>query len=619
MSYKNLQEFVKVLEAKRELIRIPVTVSSHLEITEIADRISKGKDGGKALLFEQVDGSAFPVLINAFGSAKRICLALETDTLDQLGNRLQEILAPEVPQGIGSKLRLLWRGLTLARYFTRTVKMTHPPCQEVIQRGQAVDLGQLPVLHCWPDDGGRFITLPVVFTKSLISNKRNAGLYRMQVFDKNTTGMHWHTHKDGAHFFREYERCGRRMEVAVAIGTDPAITYAATAPLPPGIDEMLLAGFIRRKAVEFVPAVTVDLNVPAEAEIVLEGYIDPQERRIEGPFGDHTGFYSLPDLYPVFHVTALTHRKNALYSTTVVGRPPMEDCFLALATERIFLPLLRTLMPEIRDYWLPWEGVFHNIAVVAIEKEYPRQARKVIHGLWGSGQMSFCKAIVVVDANGLHDKGLNLLKEILSRIDLATDVFTAEGILDALDHAAPCAFFGGKLGVDATRRIAGESPRPEQTLRRGIIDQSDTLLRLKALDDGFADLRIIFNDICLPLAILKISKNANKRGPFFRDLLLSSKAFSYGIAVFYDKDVNLDDDALLLWKIFNNVDPQRDIVIREKVAIIDATTKSDLDGHQRPWPEELINRPGIKQRVDARWQEYGLPDSATLIAAQSHG
>jgi 4-hydroxy-3-polyprenylbenzoate decarboxylase len=612
MSYENLHDFVKALEAKQELIRIPVAVSSHLEITEIADRISKGKNGGKALLFEKVERSAFPVLINAFGSAKRIALALETETLDKLGTRIQEIIAPKTPQGIGDKLRLLWRGLSLLRYIPRIVKMASPSCQEVIHRGAEVDLGQLPVLHCWPDDGGPFITLPVVITKSLISGKRNAGLYRMQVFDKNTTGMHWHTHKDGAHCFREYERQGRRMEVAVAIGTDPAITYAATAPLPPGIDEMLLAGFIRRKAVKLVPAITVDLAVPAEAEIILEGYIDPQERRMEGPFGDHTGFYSLPDLYPVFHVTAVTHRENALYSTIIVGRPPMEDCYLALATERIFLPLLRTLMPEIRDYWLPWEGVFHNIAVVAIEKEYPGHARKVIHGLWGSGQMSFCKAIVVVDANGLLDRGVNLLREILSQIDLATDVFTAEGILDVLDHASPIPLYGGKLGVDATRRIAGESPRPQESVKFLNLNREDIIRNVKAMDERICDLRLILNDIPLPVVIVSIRKDPGKRGMFFRDLLLSGTTINRGIAVLYDAEVNIDDDSLLLWKVFNNVDPRRDIFIREKLAIIDATTKSGLDGHQRPWPAEMVNRPDIKERVDSRWNEYGLAGAAEL-------
>ena len=606
MNYGNLHDFVKALESKQELLRIPVPVSSYLEITEITDRISKSKDGGKALLFEKVDRSVFPVLINAFGSANRIALALGTDSLDDLGKRLQEILAPETPKGIKDKLHLLISGLSLTRYFTRKVKMTHPPCQEVIRRGEEVDLHELPILHCWPDDGGPFITFPIVFTKSLVSGKRNAGMYRMQVFDKNTTGMHWHTHKDGAHFFREYESRGQRMEVAVAIGTSPALTYAATAPLPPGIDEMLLAGFIRRKAVKLVPAVTVDLEVPAEAEIILEGYIDPQERREEGPFGDHTGYYSLPEPYPVFHVTAITHRKNAIYSTTLVGRPPMEDCYLALATERIFLPLLRTLMPEIKDYWLPWEGVFHNIAVVAIKKEYPGQARKVIHGLWGSGQMSFCKAIVVVDATGLLDKGVILLKEILSSIDLATDVFTAEGILDVLDHSSPCALYGGKLGVDATKRIYGEPSRPEQAAKVDIIDYENTINYLKALDDGITNIRLIFSDIELPIFIFSIRKNARKRGTYFNNLLFEDKIIMKGIAIFFDEEVRIDDDPLLLWKVFNNVDPLRDIFIDQRLVIIDATIKSNMDGHQRPWPAELSNRTDIKQLVDARWKEYGL-------------
>ena len=355
-----------------------------------------------------------------------------------------------------------------------------------------------------------------------------------------------------------------------------------------------------------VKALTVDLEVPADAEIVLEGYIDPQERRREGPFGDHTGYYSLPDLYPVFHVTALTHRKNALYSTTLVGRPPMEDCYLALATERIFLPLLRTLMPEIKDYWLPWEGVFHNIAVVAIDKQYPGQARKVIHGLWGSGQMSFCKAIVVVDSRGLADKGAALLREILSLLDLSSDVFTTEGILDVLDHSSPCALFGGKLGVDATHRITGEAPRSLPTGTVAGMDEIGIIPNIKALDDHIIEIRTIYTDISLPIVIIKIRKDSHKRAAFFRDLLLAAAALSRGVAVFYDEEVDICDDSLLFWRVFNNVDPRRDIFIRERLVIIDATTKSELDGHQRPWPEELINRRDVKQLVTARWQEYGL-------------
>ncbi len=606
MTYENLGEFIHLLETKQELLRIKVPVSPCLEITEIADRISKSEGGGKALLFEKVEGSSFPLLINAFGSFRRIALALGADNLELPGERLREFLKTDLPHSLTDKLRLLEKAFGLARCFPRTVKISHPPCQEVIRRGREVDLLQLPLLQCWPEDGGLFITLPVVFTKSLSTGKRNAGMYRLQVFDRNTTGMHWHIHKDGAHIFREYERKGQKMEVAVAIGTDPAVTYAATAPLPPGVDEMLLAGFLRRRPVKMVPAVTVNLEVPAEAEIILEGYIDPQERRLEGPFGDHTGYYSLPDQYPVFHVTALTHRNNAVYSTTVVGRPPMEDCYLALATERLFLPLLTTLWPEICDYRLPWEGVFHNVALVSIKKEYPGQAHKVMHGLWGSGQMSFCKMLVMVDENTRLDSGSLLVMEILSRIDLQNDLIITDGILDALDHSAPQPFFGGKLGVDATRRVAGEPQRPEATDDQSGSSPAAIAENIKALDPGFTACRILFPDLALPLALINIRKTEQKRGTYFRDLLFSNDGARVGIAVFYDDDVDIRDDSLLLWKAFNNVDPRRDISLRGRFMVIDATRKSALDGHPRPWPDDLINSTDIKRLVSDRWQEYGI-------------
>lgn len=606
MSYGNLHDFVKFLEDRDELIRIKAPVSSYLEITEITDRVSKSTKGGKALLFENVNGSSFPVLINIFGSKKRIALALGTDDLEQLGKRLREILEQNIPQTISDKLHLLKKGFYLSRYFPRVVKMAHPPCQEVILQGEDVDLARLPVLHCWPDDGGPFITLPVVITKSLTSGKRNVGMYRLQVFDRNTTGMHWHIHKDGAHFFREYEKAGKKMEVAVAIGADPAVTYAASAPLPHGLDEMLLAGFIRKAPVKLVPAVTIDLEVPAEAEIVLEGYVAPEERRLEGPFGDHTGFYSLPDLYPVFHVTAITHRRDAIYNTTIVGRPPMEDCYLALATERIFLPLLRTIMPEISDYWLPWEGVFHNVAVIAINKEYPGQARKVMQGLWGSGQMSFCKAIVVVDGETPLAKSSATLNEILSRVDLGSDVLITEGILDVLDHASPRALFGGKLGIDATGRMKGEPSRKEQVMPESTLSAEEIVSKLKVMDEAFLDCRLLFSDLALPLFIFQIRKDDRKRAAFFRDILIASEVIRQGIAVYYDADVDINDDSLILWKGFNNVDPLRDIVIREQLMILDATEKSILDGHPRPWPGDVRNNKDIKTRVEERLEELGI-------------
>ncbi len=606
MNYKNLSNFIKVLEAEQELIRINKPVSSHFEITEITDRVSKSKGGGKALLFEQVEGSIFAVLTNAFGSEKRIALSLGGETLEQIGERLKELLEPELPKSLRDKFRLLKRAFSLSRCLPRIKKMACPPCQEVIIRGEEVDLAKLPVLHSWPNDGGPFITFPVVFTRSLTTGKRNAGMYRLQVFDRNTTGMHWHTHKDGAHFFREYEREGKRMEAAVAIGTDPVITYAATSPLPRGMDEMLFAGFIRRKSITLVPAVTVDLEVPAEAEIILEGYIDPDERRLEGPFGDHTGYYSLPDLYPVFHVTAVTHRKNAIYSTTVVGRPPMEDCYLAHATERIFLPLLRTVLPEIRNYRLPWEGVFHNIAVIAIDKEYPGQAWKVVHGIWGTGQMSFSKAVIVVDANVPLYDGATLLQNILSRIDLSRDVLISEGILDALDHSAPFALFGGKIGIDATSRIEGEPQRKEALIDKASLPDRDILGKLKVIDEDFVGCRVFFTGRGLPIIIFQIHKRPEKRGAFFRSILLSSHAILRGIVLFFDAETDIHDDSLILWKGFNNVDPLRDIVINEDLMIIDATQKSHLDGHQRSWPEDVTSGEEIKRQVDLRLEELGI-------------
>jgi 4-hydroxy-3-polyprenylbenzoate decarboxylase len=370
---------------------------------------------------------------------------------------------------------------------------------------------------------------------------------------------------------------------------------------------MLLAGFIRQQPVKLTRAVTVDLEVPAEAEIILEGYVDPEERRREGPFGDHTGYYSLADDYPVFHVTAITHRKQPFYSTTVVGRPPMEDCYLALATERIFLPLVRTIQPEITDYWLPWEGVFHNIVVVAIKKEYPGQARKVMQGLWGSGQMSFCKTIVVVDAHIPLGQGDEVIQSILTQIDLTSDVFLTDGILDALDHAAPNAFFGGKLGIDATARLTGEPPRRKSISSLTNCNNNLFTNRVKVLDEDITDCRLLFPDTPIPLLIVKIIKTSQKRGTYFRELLLDAAATYSGIIIFYDADIDLDDPSLLAWKAFNNVDPQRDITLKENFALVDATKKTVLDGHFRPWPDDLVNTAEIKQRVNARWQEYGIP------------
>ncbi|MDP2848877.1 MAG: menaquinone biosynthesis decarboxylase [Humidesulfovibrio sp.] len=448
MPYKDLQEFLKHLDRKGELKRIDAELDPNLEIAEVTDRVSK--KFGPALLFEKAKGSKFPVLTNMYGSYVRMNMALDSENLDALGERIHEYLEIERPDGIIKKLQMIPKLSKLTNIFPDHVKKGC--CQDVVYTGDQVDLSIMPVLTTWPGDAGPFITLPVVFTKNPETGVRNAGMYRMQVFDKNTTGMHWHRHKGGAYHYHLAEKAGKRLEVAVAIGPDPAVTYAATAPIPDEIDEMLFAGFLRNQPVELVKCKTVDLEVPATSQFVLEGYVDPGERRREGPFGDHTGYYSLADNYPVFHVTALTHRHDAIYPATLVGPPPMEDCFMGKATERLFLPLIKKQLPEIVDMNLPLEGVFHNLCFVSIDKRYPGQARKVMYALWGMGQMMFTKIIVVVDKNINVQNVSEVLWRIGNNVDPRRDIAILDGPLDALDHASPLAFYGGKMGIDATKK-----------------------------------------------------------------------------------------------------------------------------------------------------------------------
>jgi len=451
MPYYSLADFVQVLERKGELKRITHPVNAELEITEIADRVMKS--GGPALLFENVVSKQIPVLINAFGSAKRMALALGVADIEEIAREIQKLIQTKPPKSLRDKLNLLGELIRLAGIPPKIVK--DGPCQEVVHREP--DLGILPVLTCWPGDAGPFITLPMVFSKDPRSGTRNVGLYRMQIFDQRTTGMHWHLHKVGArHFQRQKEQTGR-LELAVSLGGDPAMIYAATAPLPDQIDEILFCGFLRKKGVELVKGVTVDVEVPANSDIVIEGYVDPAEPlRREGPFGDHTGFYSLADDYPVFHVTCITHKKNPIYPTTIVGRPPMEDAYLGKATERLFLPLVRITLPEVVDMNLPVHGVFHNLAIISIKKEYPAQARKVMHALWGLGQMMFTKTLIIVD----HDVNIHDLSEVTwvvgNNIDPKRDTVFVDGPVDVLDHAAPALGFGSKMGIDATRKWRSE-------------------------------------------------------------------------------------------------------------------------------------------------------------------
>lgn len=446
---KDLRDFMKLIRDKGQLVTIDTPVDPVLEITEIADRV--GKAGGAALLFTHPKGSTIPVLINAFGSHERMCLALRVSSYDELTRRVEDLVAMELPSTAWQKLKTLAHLKDLAALQPRVVKQG--ACQQVVLTGDQIDLTALPILQCWPLDAGRYITLPLVFTRHPQTGRRNVGMYRLQVFDKRTTGMHWHIHKDAA---EHYRMSGGRMEVAVAIGTDPAVTYAATAPLPGGMDEMLFAGFLRGSAVELVQCRTVDLQVPVEAEFVLEGYVDVKESRVEGPFGDHTGYYSLADDYPVLHLTAITHRHDPIYSTTIVGRAPMEDTYIGKATERLFAPLLRMTLPEMVDMNMPKEGGFHNCVIVSMRKRYPLHARKVMHALWGAGQMQFCKCIVVVDADvDVHDYA-QVAWRVLNNVDWARDITVTQGPLDVLDHSSPQPLWGGKIGIDATQKGAAE-------------------------------------------------------------------------------------------------------------------------------------------------------------------
>ncbi len=461
MAYRDLREFLARLEQQGQLVRVTAPVSQDLEITEIADRVMKGASAKNvALLFENVREQTFPVAIGLFGTEQRMAHALGVEKLDDLNAKLAEFISLDMPRGLLEKAQ---RGLEMLNGLrvTEPRYVSRGACQEVVMASP--NLNALPILQCWPLDAGRYITLPSVFSRDPKTGKRNVGMYRLQVMDAQTLGMHWQRHKGGA----EHERVARelgaeKIPVAVSLGGDPAIIWAGSAPLPPNIDEMMLAGWLRGKAVDLVKCVSQPLEVPADAEIIIEGYVDPREQKIEGPFGDHTGYYSLADYYPVMHVTAITHRRDAIYPTTIVGKPPMEDVWMGKATERLFLPLMKLFQSEIVDVNMPAEGTFHNLVIVSIQKRYPGQARKVMYGIWSMALMMLTKTIIVVDADvDVHNLS-QVAFEVLANYDPLRDVQIVSGPADDLDHAALEKNFGGKLGIDATRKT-DRDPGPHQT------------------------------------------------------------------------------------------------------------------------------------------------------------
>ncbi len=457
MAYSSLREFVKALDRAGELKRIKMSVSPELEITEITDRVSKAE--GPALLFENVEGSQMPLLINTYGSYQRMGMALGVDELAQIAAEIEGMIKLGTPESLLDKVKILRMLSQFTNFPPKTVK--RGASQEIILTGEDASLDILPLIKCWPLDADKYITLPQVFTKSLRTGQRNVGTYRLQKLNPYALAMHWQIHHDGAAHHREYRQAGEQMPVAVAIGGDPVMSYIGTAPLPSGIDELLFAGFLRKANVEMVPAKTINMLVPADADIVIEGYIEPDETCIEGPFGDHTGFYSLADEYPVFNITAITHRKKPIYQTIIVGKPPMEDCYMGKATERIFMPLIKTQLPELVDMNLPLFGVFHNFALISIDKRYPFQAKKIMHSLWGLGQLMFSKIIIVVDKYVNVQNVEEVLFYVGSNVDPKRDVTIVEGPVDVLDHAAPLMGAGSKMGIDATTKWAEEGYRRE--------------------------------------------------------------------------------------------------------------------------------------------------------------
>ncbi len=459
--HHDLTDFLADLEKRSLLTRVQEAVSPDLEIAAVTDLACKSPGGGPALLFARPSGYSIPVATNVFGSLERMCLALGVKSLDDLAREIDELMTPKMPGGFLDAVRMMPLVARLSDLMPKTVK--DGLCQEVVRRDGTLD--EFPILKCWPGDGGKYITFPLVITKDPETGVRNIGAYRLQVFDGRTTAMHWQRHKGGAQHYRVAERLGRRLEVAVALSPSPVLAYAATAPMPEGLDELLLAGFLSRRRIELVKAVTVDLEVPASAHIVLEGYVEPGERRREGPFGDHTGFYSLADDFPVFHIQCITHRRNPTYLTTVVGIPPQEDYYLGKASERIFLPVIRKTVPEIVDMYFPAEGIFHNLVIVSVDKRYPGHARKIMNAFWGLGQLMFSKIIVVVD----KDVNVQDVREVAwivgTHVDPQRDIQFTRGPLDDLENASDLPAYGSKMGIDATRKWASEGFQREWPTR----------------------------------------------------------------------------------------------------------------------------------------------------------
>ena len=605
MSHSSLKIFIEKLDKSAEIIRVRNFVNPDLEITEIADRFSKEEKGGKALLFEN-NGSQFPLLINALGSEKRIALAFGRNSVFDLEKEIEALFSTlmQPKDNLWDKLKLLPRLKEVAQWMPKKTSKKGA-CQEVVM--ESPDLNKLPILKCWPADGGKFITLPGVHTVDPETNIPNLGMYRMQVFGKDLTGMHWHKHKTGAMHFEKYKKRGEKMPVSVTLGGDLAYTYAATAPMPENVDEYLLAGFLRKKPVKLVKCVTNNIYVPEDADFVIEGFVDPSEDFIwEGPFGDHTGFYSLADWYPKFHVTCITHRKNAIYPATIVGVPPMEDAYIGLATERIFLtPIRMSMVPELKDMVLPFAGVAHNLTLVKIKKTFPGQAIKVMHSLWGAGQMMFNKILMIVD----EDVDIHNFKAISNAFskNFSADysLHFSKGPLDVLDHSSQKFAFGSKLGIDLTQ------PFPEEIISKQSAKKERSTIQLTDV----LELEEIKNVASLndDILVVNIEKNESFSKIKLQEKLRQIKRLSAIKLIFlFDEGVDLGDYFTLVWLLGGNLEPDRDVSMLETnehstLVLVDATFKTEAnDNFKRDWPNVVTMDLKTIETIDEKWESLGL-------------
>ncbi|MBO9572193.1 MAG: menaquinone biosynthesis decarboxylase [Chitinophagaceae bacterium] len=626
MAYKNQQDFIDTLEKAGELLRITTYVDPKLEIAEITDRISKTPGGGKALLFENT-GYDFPVLMNAYGSERRMCLALGVNHLDDVARQIEELfkLLSAPKENILDKLKLLPKLSQFASWMPK-VKSGRGECQEIVMKDP--DITKLPVITCWPKDGGPFVTLPVIHTKDPNTQTRNVGMYRMQVFGPTLTGMHWHKHKVSAKHFNEYKKLGKKMPVAVALGGDPAYAYSATAPLPENVDEYMLAGFLRKKKVELVKCITQpEIEVPADADFIIEGFVDPNDEMIwEGPFGDHTGYYSLPDWYPRFNITAITHKRNPVYPATIVGIPPQEDAWLGKATERIFLaPIKMTMVPEIQDMDMPVEGVFHNLVITKINKEYAGQGQKVMNAMWGAGQMMFNKILVLTGAP--HDKAVDypitdykkLAQDVFKNMNPATDIYFSSGPMDVLDHSCSKLGFGGKMCIDGTWKYDEEK---EDTIENGekIFFNKESILsnfpEIVKINDGLLE-----EDIACVLISVKKNRVGHIK-ELHQDIVKHVKGVK--MILYVEDTVDAGDLPVALWRFCNNVDPKRDNIPADHCMGFDGTIKTkEFDNFQRDWPNIIVADEQTIKSVDDKWEKLGIgafiPSPSLKFADQIYG